>query len=94
MATVYILHSQSIDRFYVGSCLDLDSRLDQHLNNTFINSFTKTASDWEVFFLIKKLNYQEARNIEKHIKKMKSKAYIQNLKKYSKISEKLINEYM
>jgi putative endonuclease len=31
--------------------------------------------------------------IEQHIKKMKSKVYIQNLKRYPEILQKLINKY-
>ncbi|MTI38526.1 GIY-YIG nuclease family protein, partial [Fulvivirga lutimaris] len=32
MASVYILYSQSADKFYVGSCLNLEERLQQHKN--------------------------------------------------------------
>ena len=39
------------------------------------------------------LEYDEARNIEAHIKKMKSKTYIENLKKYSDLREKLLEKY-
>jgi len=94
MATVYILHSDLINKYYTGSCIDLKSRLEQHYNNTFKTSFTIRASDWKVFFLIENLNYQQARKIEKHIKKMKNKTYIENLKKYPEISIKLIQKYL
>ncbi|CAN5456565.1 hypothetical protein BH11BAC2_BH11BAC2_09890 [soil metagenome] len=40
MATVYILYSKSADKFYIGSTLDFDQRLDYHLNKEFQNSFT------------------------------------------------------
>ncbi|MFN5983120.1 MAG: GIY-YIG nuclease family protein [Fluviicola sp.] len=30
MATVYIIYSKSIDKFYVGSCLNLIERLELH----------------------------------------------------------------
>ena len=30
MATVYILYSNSIDKFYTGSCLDFTARLEMH----------------------------------------------------------------
>jgi len=72
MAFVYILYSQSIDSFYIGSCLDLDIRIKQHLNNTF-NGFTSRSDDWQIFFTIENLAFEQARKIEKHIKKMKSK---------------------
>jgi hypothetical protein len=30
MATFYILFSKSIDRYYIGSCLDLEKRISEH----------------------------------------------------------------
>jgi putative endonuclease len=39
------------------------------------------------------LEYMQARKIENHIKRMKSKKYIKDLKSYSELSEKLFNQY-
>jgi len=89
MASVYILYSQTLNRFYTGSCKDLSYRVDQHLNKEFTESFTAVADDWELYFSIDNLEYKQARLIEEHIKRMKSKIYIQNLKKYPEIIEKL-----
>jgi putative endonuclease len=93
MASVYILYSKKLERFYVGSCKDLDYRIDQHLNKDFKASFTSKAEDWEVFFFIDDLQYAQARKIEKHIKSMKSKKYIQNLLKYPELTQNLVNQY-
>ncbi|SRX50152.1 hypothetical protein AEQU2_00621 [Aequorivita lipolytica] len=93
MAFVYILYSKSTDNFYTGSCLDLDHRLQQHLDKTFFNSFTKKASDWVLYFSIANLGYQQARKIEIHIKMMKSRKYIENLKKYPEMAAGLIEKY-
>ena len=93
MATVYILFSDSIDQFYIGSCKDLKLRLEQHKQNYFTIGFTKRATDWKVYFSIEGLEYQQARKIERHIKNMKSKTYIKNLKKYPEISIKLKEIY-
>jgi hypothetical protein len=30
MATFYILYSKSIDRYYIGSCLDLEKKNSKH----------------------------------------------------------------
>lgn len=90
MASVYILYSKTIDRFYIGSCKDLDYRIDQHLNKEFIGGFTSRANDWELFFNIDDLGYSQARKIEMHFKSMKSRIYIQNLVKYPEIALKLI----
>ena len=93
MATTYILYSKKIDSYYTGLCLDLKSRLQEHINNKYEKSFTKKADDWIVFLKINNLEYSQARNIEKHIKKMKSKIYITNLIKYPEIIEKLTLKY-
>jgi putative endonuclease len=93
MATVYILHSASIDQFYTGSCKNLSERLEAHKNNKFSRGFTRRASDWKLFFQIDNLTYQQAREIESHIKRMKSKTYIKNLIIYREVTEKLILKY-
>ena len=93
MATVYILYSNARDTYYIGSCDDFNSRLEQHRQGIFETSFTKRATDWETFCLVEKLEYQQARGIEKHIKRMKSRVYIENLKSYPSIIEKLKERY-
>ena len=93
MAAVYILQSLSKNRFYIGSCLDLEVRLLQHKNNFYANSYTRRADDWKLFFSLEDLEYEAARKIESHIKRMKSAVYIRNLKIYPEISKKLILLY-
>ena len=80
MASVYILYSKKLSRFYTGSCLDLKVRLDQHLNQQFPGSYTAKANDWELFFEISNLNYGQARRVEKYIKSRKSSSFIRSLK--------------
>ena len=93
MATLYILHSASIDKYYIGSCLDLEHRLAQHRKQFYSKGFTKRASDWELFFKAEGLNYDQARKIELHIKRMKSSKYIENLPVHPEIIGKLIDQY-
>ena len=93
MATVYILYSQSLDKYYTGSCANLEKRLFQHHNKVFPNSYTSHASDWIVFIAFNDLEYRQARNIEAHIKRMKSRTYFQNLKRYPDIIKKLKSKY-
>ena len=92
MAYVYILYSQNIDSFYTGSCLDFDLRLIQHRHHTF-KGFTSRSDDWKTFLLLENLSYTKARKIERHIKRMKSKKYIYNLKKYPELLQKLLDTY-
>jgi len=93
MAIVYILFSNRLDRFYIGSCKDLSERLTQHSNKMFVSSFTAEADDWELYFSITDLGYKQARLIELHIKRMKSTKYIKDLIKYPQIIEKLKERY-
>jgi putative endonuclease len=50
----------------------------------------KRSDDWFVYFELKDLDYDVSRKIEAHIKKMKSRKYIENLVHYPEISHKLI----
>ena len=93
MSVVYILYSKILKRYYTGSCLNLEQRFDDHKNKKYQNSYTSGVNDWEVFYYIENLQYNQARKIELHIKKMKSKKYIENLKKYEDISLKLRDMY-
>ena len=93
MASVYILFSEKLNKYYVGSCLEISQRLADHKSKKYSDSYTGKADDWVLFYSIIDLKYEQARLIESHIKKMKSKSYIENLKKYADISRKLIEQY-
>jgi len=93
MASLYILYSSSIDSYYIGSCLDISERLIAHNTHKYNRGYTKRATDWNIYFLKEDLEYEVARKIESHVKRMKSRIYIENLKKYPEIIEKLILKY-
>ena len=92
MAVVYVLYSNSINRFYIGSCANMDKRLVEH-NTNFRSAFTSRANDWKLYYVIEDLEYQQARKIEAHIKRMKSRKYIENLKTYPEITTNLKTKY-
>lgn len=92
MAAVYILFSPKLDKFYTGSCLNLEERLLDHKNKKYSNAYTTLADDWELYFEINGLEYELSRKIELNIKSMKSKKYIEDLKKYPESAVKLINK--
>ena len=93
MPSVYILYSNSIDHYYIGSCDNLVIRLEQHLSGKFDRAFTHRAKDWKIYFEISDLDYQQARKIEEHIKRMKSRLYIKNLILYPEMTSKLKKKY-
>ncbi|MGE0568430.1 MAG: GIY-YIG nuclease family protein [Bacteroidia bacterium] len=93
MASVYILYSNSAKKFYVGVTKDINQRIKFHESKHFSSSFTAAYNDWELFLELPNISITTALLIERHIKKMKSKIYIQNLKKYPEIVEKLMVKY-
>ena len=56
------------------------------MDKEFIKIFTSKINDWELYFFIDDLDYKQARLIERHIKNMKSKQYIVNLKTHPEIA--------
>ncbi len=94
-AFVYILFSKKLDKFYTGlTTLTVNERLENHLVKIYGElNFTQKANDWKLFYSVTCENYSQARKIELHIKRMKSKTYIQNLKRYPEIAEKLLLKY-
>ena len=94
MAYVYILYSKSLDKYYIGSCNEINFRMEQHLSKSLDASFTKRANDWQLTFLADGLEYGQVRRIEKHIKRMKSQKNIEDLKKYPEILDKLKLKYL
>lgn len=93
MAVVYVLYSKSLDRYYVGSCKDLEQRLNEHLLKKYPTSYTARADDWKLFFSRSDIEYGQARRIELHIKRMKSRKYIQDLALHDSIFMSLIEKY-
>jgi putative endonuclease len=78
MAWVYILHSESLSRFYIGSTAQSpEERLQKHLTNH--SGFTAKAKDWVIVYREEFETISEARNRELSIKKWKSKVLIENL---------------
>jgi putative endonuclease len=85
--TVYILHSIALDKYYVGQTINLAERIELHESKYFKNSFTTKANDWKLVGAFHCDSREEALFIEKQIKQMKSRIYIEKLiKEPGKIS--------
>ena len=77
MFYIYILFSQSANKYYVGQTSDVQRRLEEH-NNPIVNSkFTAKFIPWviAVFFPVSD-SRADAMKIEKFIKAQKSKKFI------------------
>ena len=70
-----------------------EERLKKHNSGFYKEAYTRFATDWELYLLIECSTVSQALCVEKHIKKMKSKVYIMNLKKYPEMIEKLIDKF-
>ena len=57
-----------------------EERLNKHNSGFYKEAYTRFATDWELYLLIECSTVSQALCVEKHIKKMKSKVYIMNLK--------------
>ena len=74
---VYILHSLTKDKFYIGYTADLSARINRH--NQKSKGFTGSTNDWILVYQ-EEFNLQnEAIQREKQIKSWKSKIKIKEL---------------
>jgi len=93
MAHCYIIYSKSLDKFYTGACNgSVIERIEKHNNHSYgKHRYTAKACDWELFLEIETLDFPHAIRLERKIKSMKSKVFIQNLKKYPELLLKTFN---
>ncbi|MDI9310413.1 MAG: GIY-YIG nuclease family protein [Limnohabitans sp.] len=90
----YIIYSEKLGKYYIGvSQENLKQRITNH-NSSFYgkDKFTSVADDWELKLFIKTENFAHAIRIERKLKSMKSKVYIENLMKYPELVEKIYNQ--
>ena len=94
MFYVYILINDENNSFYIGSTSKHpQERLNEHNEHFFKGAFTTKEKNWNFHFLLRCDTISQALKIEKHIKNMKSRKYIEDLIRYPEISEKLLNKY-
>jgi putative endonuclease len=91
----YILYSASLDRYYIGYTSNINERLKLHNSSHFgVKSYTSRSADWEIFLEIPCETIEQAVFIEAWIKKMKSRKYLKNLKKYPELVEKIKSTFI
>ena len=90
----YIIYSYSLNRYYVGHTSDFRERIKMHNDGEFGGkAFTSHAKDWEEFLVIACSTVELAVYLELRIKRMKSRKYIENLKKYPDLVDKITKEF-
>ncbi len=90
-AWCYILFSHTLNKFYIGtSHKSPEIRLLKHNMAYYGNDkFTAAAKDWQLILAIQANDFSHALRIEKHIKAMKSRRFIENLIKYPDLVDKI-----
>ena len=73
--------------------MSLEKRMEQHNTGFYKNSYTSKTKDWKLFLSFECKDRIQARKIEAHIKRMKSRKYIQDLLNYPDIIEELLEKY-
>ncbi|WP_093369559.1 GIY-YIG nuclease family protein [Psychroflexus sediminis] len=79
MHFVYIIHSEDVNKYYVGETSHVEHRLALHKNHYFKGAYTRMANDWELVLKFECRNRSEALFIEKFIKRMKSTKFIKKI---------------
>jgi putative endonuclease len=91
MFYIYIIYSQSADKYYIGHTDDPQRRLEEH-NSVIKNSFTAKYRPWisKAIFEVSD-SRGEAKSVENYLKKLKSRILIEKLinnpKEFDKVVE-------
>ncbi|MCP9199652.1 GIY-YIG nuclease family protein [Gramella sp. GC03-9] len=92
MHYLYILFSEKINRFYVGETNDVEFRIKLHNDHHFKSSFTNAANDWKVALKFETACKEEALYLEKFLKRMKSKKFIEKVIEEPSILQDLLKK--
>jgi putative endonuclease len=76
-STCDILYSSKLDKYYIGSTIDMERRLFEH--NRGKEKFTKMGIPWVIVCTEIFVDLKQARTREHSIKKQKSRKYIEAL---------------
>ncbi|MBD8083210.1 GIY-YIG nuclease family protein [Chryseobacterium caseinilyticum] len=80
MYYIYILHSESADKYYIGYTEHPAERLLKHNQQENFNTFTRKFRPWKMIALFEVSTEKSAAlKIEKFIKKQKSRKFLQML---------------
>jgi len=77
MPFLYILKSKTTGNFYIGSCLNVDSRYADHKRGQ--SPYTRSRGPWELAYREEYATVAEARRRERQLKSWKSHRSIQEL---------------
>ena len=76
---VYILYSESINKYYIGYSTNVPNRLIFHNSEEYNKIWTKRGIPWELKFQQEFPTKSEALKTERFIKKQKNKKFIERI---------------
>ena len=79
MYSIYIIYSKKIDRYYVGTTDDVEKRLDEHNSGFYNEAYTVKGVPWELRLSFEYESSQKAYGLEKFLKKMKSRVFLEKV---------------
>jgi putative endonuclease len=86
----YILYSSKLNRYYTGETPDVAARLLYHNSPELNTNSTKAGIPWEIKLIIPCEDRSQALKVERHIKRMKSKRFIESLIEYPELVHKIV----
>ncbi|SEA72502.1 GIY-YIG nuclease family protein [Psychroflexus halocasei] len=92
MHFLYIIYSQNIDKFYIGETTDVNHRIELHNRHAFKNAYSKAADDWILKLKFQCENRKNAVFLEKFIKRMKSRKFINKVIEKPEILHDVLNK--
>ena len=78
---VYIIYSESHDKYYIGQTNDIVDRIERHNNGS--EKFTSLYLPWILKCSIKKISRSEAMILEKKLKNLNREKLLKFIAKYS-----------
>ena len=89
---VYILYSRVLNKYYVGSSDNAELRLHHHHNPIDKSRFTARGAPWEIQCLLPCESREHALRLERFIKRMKSRHFIERLISSEQMRKDIINK--
>jgi len=77
MAFFYILYSQKLGRYYIGSTDDIERRISEHNRGQTIS--TRNGVPWELKFRLEVESIDQAKQLEMKVKRWKSRKLIEQV---------------
>jgi putative endonuclease len=87
----YVIYSAYLDKYYIGVTEDFTNRIEMH--NSGFSPYTSKAKDWTLRISIPCKEKSIALKLERHIKSMKSRSYIENLIRHPEVVSRLLGRF-